>query len=247
MPGMEVLRRPPRLILMKIRNRDLNIFSMSALDLFASALGAFIVLAVIALPFFPNTHTIDDDELLERMGETEAELEEAREALAAETAEHDETREALAQCEAESAETAGALEETEQALAQCQQAAEANFLLVLISWGTNDDVDLHVTDPSSREFYYSSRRHPGTDARFEEDNTRGPGNEVWVHPDVTPGEYRIEYKMFSKRASRPATVRGAALHRNGRSEFPELALSRDEERRTAVTIIVEADGDVSLR
>lgn len=60
---------------MKIRNRDLNIFSMSALDLFASALGAFIVLAVIALPFFPNTSQVDDEELL---AELEAELEDAK-------------------------------------------------------------------------------------------------------------------------------------------------------------------------
>lgn len=243
---MEVLPLPLRLTRMKIRNRDLNIFSMSALDLFASALGAFIVLAVIALPFFPNTHTIDDEEMAERMGEVEAELEQTREELAAETAEHEETREALAECEADAAETAARLEETEEALGQCEQAAEANFLLVLISWGTNDDVDLHVTDPDGREFYYSSRRHAGTQARFEEDNTRGPGNEVWVHPDVTPGEYQIEYNMFSKRANDPATVRGAALHRNGRSEFPEMDLRRDE-RRTAVTIVVDADGDVSLR
>lgn len=39
---------------MKTRNREINIFSMSALDLFASALGAFILIALITLPFFPN-------------------------------------------------------------------------------------------------------------------------------------------------------------------------------------------------
>ncbi len=39
---------------MKPRSREINIFSMSALDLFASALGAFILIAIILLPFFPN-------------------------------------------------------------------------------------------------------------------------------------------------------------------------------------------------
>ena len=43
---------------MKIRNRDINIFSMSALDLFASGMGAFILLAVMALPFFGNVSKI---------------------------------------------------------------------------------------------------------------------------------------------------------------------------------------------
>jgi len=36
------------------RSKEINIFSMSALDLFASALGAFMLLAVIFFPFFPN-------------------------------------------------------------------------------------------------------------------------------------------------------------------------------------------------
>ena len=36
-------------------NREVNIFSMSALDLFASALGAFILIAIIALPYYLNT------------------------------------------------------------------------------------------------------------------------------------------------------------------------------------------------
>lgn len=37
------------------KKQEINIFSMSALDLFASALGAFILIAVIALPYYLNT------------------------------------------------------------------------------------------------------------------------------------------------------------------------------------------------
>ena len=40
---------------MKRRNREISIFSMSALDLFASALGAFILIAIVIFPYFPNT------------------------------------------------------------------------------------------------------------------------------------------------------------------------------------------------
>lgn len=46
---------------MKVRNREINIFSMSALDLFASGMGAFILLAVIALPFFGNVSSVPTD------------------------------------------------------------------------------------------------------------------------------------------------------------------------------------------
>ena len=47
---------------MKRNNKEINIFSMSALDLFASALGAFIILTVIFMPFFPNTFTSASEE-----------------------------------------------------------------------------------------------------------------------------------------------------------------------------------------
>ncbi len=40
---------------MKLQRRELNVFSMSALDLFASGMGAFVLLAITAMPFFPNT------------------------------------------------------------------------------------------------------------------------------------------------------------------------------------------------
>ena len=39
---------------MKKRNREINIFSMATLDLFASALGAFMLITIVLLPFFPN-------------------------------------------------------------------------------------------------------------------------------------------------------------------------------------------------
>ena len=43
---------------MKRRNREISIFSMSALDLFASALGAFILIAIVMFPYFPNTSRV---------------------------------------------------------------------------------------------------------------------------------------------------------------------------------------------
>ncbi|MCP4038455.1 MAG: hypothetical protein GY733_16055, partial [bacterium] len=37
---------------MRRRNRELNVFSMSALDLFAGAMGAFILIAVVLFPYY---------------------------------------------------------------------------------------------------------------------------------------------------------------------------------------------------
>lgn len=57
---------------MKPRRRELTVFSMSALDLFASGMGAFILLTIMALPFFPNTGDSDEE-----VAKLQAELEEA--------------------------------------------------------------------------------------------------------------------------------------------------------------------------
>ena len=65
---------------MKKRIRELNIFNMSALDLFASALGAFILITIVLLPFFPNLNmsAIEKAELEQakaELAQAEAELE----------------------------------------------------------------------------------------------------------------------------------------------------------------------------
>lgn len=43
---------------MRRRNRDINIFSISALDLFASAMGVFVLLTIILFPYYMKQHTV---------------------------------------------------------------------------------------------------------------------------------------------------------------------------------------------
>ena len=76
---------------MKKRRRELNIFSMSMLDLFASALGAFMLITIVLLPFFPNLNISGLEEAeLERekatLEQAKAELEQAETALEREKA-----------------------------------------------------------------------------------------------------------------------------------------------------------------
>ena len=59
---------------MKRRNRDIAIFGMSALDLFASAMGAFILIAIVIFPYFPNIGSADQrdlDQALRRLHQEE--------------------------------------------------------------------------------------------------------------------------------------------------------------------------------
>lgn len=105
---------------MKPRSRELSIFSMSALDLFASGMGAFILLAIMALPFFPNTGSapepVPEPEPAVDAGALEDALEVAER-------ERDEERQRAEQLAEELRQTIEELLNTSQARDQAQQQA----------------------------------------------------------------------------------------------------------------------------
>ena len=284
---------------MKRRNREVSIFSMSALDLFASALGAFILIAIVMFPYFPNTgmaaqsdldEALDQlraamgdsaeltrihDELNRAIGELREELSTCRnraDGLAADLGaaqeEIDELRGQLGDQAALQGELGACREEntSQQARIDAQQSRiddlerettsqqtriddleRRKFLLVSISWdgGEGDDVDMHVVDPNGNEYYYGDRVHPGSDARFEEDSLHGPGNELWLQPQVIPGEYRIYYNPFSL-DSTEVQVRGRVVHPTVRHEFRARRLVSGGARVLVATVVADDEGNVTV-
>ncbi len=208
---------------MKFRNREINVFSMSALDLFASALGAFILITVVLFPYFPNT-----GDSAERVADIKAELEAVEQRLhACETARQ--------RAEQQARETASQLQ-------QCREDLSKKFLLVLMSWGTADDIDLHVVNPQGKEFYYKRKRFPGVAGALEEDNIRGPGNEIWLHPAATPGDYKIYYKFYAQRVRGGAKVRGSVLTPEGKTPLPSKHMTRQGAKILVAVIKVDEQG-----
>ena len=249
---------------MRARSREINIFSMSALDLFASALGAFILIAVLLFPYFPNT-----GDSRERVAEVRAQLEQVQSQLQASQAELQASQAQLGACETQRQEVQAALDACEEQLASsasqdalgacesrnqqleanletCQAQARKKFLLVLMSWGTADDIDLHVIDPAGQEFFYQSRSFSGSRAKLEEDNTRGPGNEIWLHPAAEPGPYRIYYKYFGRRSNGGVRVRGAVLTPDGRTPLPNTTLRREGQKPLIATVTVDSEGNMRV-
>ena len=267
---------------MKRRSRDINVFSVSALDLFASALGAFILISIIFMVFFTKTST-DDGALAEAQAaveecNTERALVQGRLVWCrGQLAPHPAAEAALAECQAgmsacesaldqcgddlaaarsrsaelesQAAESGGASEQLARAdaeLAACRDALRKTFALVIMSWSTRDDVDLHVVDPQGREFFFNNKRMPGTPAALEEDNIQGPGNEVWLHPSATPGRYRICYKLYSHRTRRPLPVRGSVLWQDGKRALPLTTLSRRGQALLVAEIVARSDGGIAV-
>lgn len=255
---------------MKTRSKDINIFSMSALDLFASALGAFILVSVVLFPYFPNT---GDSEV--RVAEVRARLEQVQSRLHASQSQlaqaQDRLQAAQSQlgaCETQRQQVQAALDACEEQrrasvsqdalgacetrnrqiqteLESCQAQAKKKFVLVLMSWGTSDDIDLHVIDPAGREFFYQRRSFAGSRAKLEEDNTRGPGNEIWLHPAAEAGTYRVYYHYFSG-GSGSVRVRGAVLTPAGRTPLPMTRLRQQGDRPQVATISVDSEGNARI-
>ena len=278
---------------MRLRSKEINVFNMSALDLFASALGAFILITLVLFPYFPNTGDSQErvDEVKAQLAQSEAELEAAsaeleqtsaeleqtsaeleqlraqlkpgleqelqalREQLSACQAQRQEAQAALNACQAQQRDAAsmdsalGACEQRNQRMQQelqsCEQQLRKKFILVVISWSTNDDVDLHIIDPAGREYYYEKKFHSGSRAKLEEDNTRGPGNEIWLHPAAEPGRYRVYFKYYSG-SGRDVRVRGAVLTPRGRTELPGTVLRRVGEKPWVATIDVDDEGNAEV-
>ena len=249
---------------MKTRSKEINIFSMSALDLFASALGAFILIAVVLFPYFPNKSA---DKIKAQLAAVQAELEKTQSEAQASQAQlsacetqRQQVQAALDACEEQqrasvSQDALGACESRNQQLESnletCQALAKKKFLLVLMSWGTCGDIDLHVSDPAEREFFYRKPSISGSRAKLEEDNTRGPGNEIWLHPAAEPGTYRVYYKYFSLNSDegcrdRNTRVRGAVLTPEGRTSLPNRTLRRRGEKPLIATITVDAEGNMRV-
>ncbi|PCJ26897.1 MAG: hypothetical protein COA96_04515 [SAR86 cluster bacterium] len=238
---------------MKRKNREINIFSMSALDLFASALGAFILITIVLFPFYPNTGD-SPERIADVRAEVEAEIRALEVALQAAQLEAQNNQSQLsaavtqvASIQQELGSCSTSLDAIENDFDSCRIAMAQTFVLVVVSWGSADDVDLHIIDPRGNEYYYADERFDGSEAALEEDNTRGPGNEIWLSPRAIPGDYEIYLNMFSKSDDAPVSVRGSILHQEGRIALPDTSLSSEGQKPLVATFTVSEEGTVTIR
>lgn len=223
---------------MRRRNREINIFNLSMLDVIAGAMAAFLILMVILLPYY-DKDAIDQQAIIAELRQTLAQQQPALQAAQAEA------EAARAQAQASAAETE---HQRQRADALAQQLART-FLVLYVRWDTFDDVDLHVIDPSGAEFWWNEHKTlPGRPGELSEDAIIGPANEVWEIRDAPPGEYRIEVELFAIRdARKPVVVKGRLFHRDGSDAFNEIRLERLKQRARIATIRVDEAGRVSVR
>lgn len=218
---------------MQKRNREINVFNLSMLDVIASAMGAFLIIMVILLPYYKNDEVIR--QLRERIQQLEQELEQQQQVIQDQQQKIQEQAERIEQLERENQ--------------QLREQLANTFLIVIIDWKTKDhDVDLHVVDPAGHEFYYEKTSFPGVPGELSEDERYGPGVEVWEIREAPAGEYKVYYKFYDPHGnSEPAIVKGRVYFRDGVKNFREITLTRQGEKPSIATITVKNDGQVTVR
>ena len=176
--------------MIKKRLKEINVLSMSVVDLFACALGAFILIALILFPYYLKSDPIP--------------------------------------CPQESVE-------------------KKDYILVLMSWESKDDVDMYIKDPTGAVYSYKNTEYAHSPAQFAEDNEVGPGNEIWIHPpNVTPGIYEVSYHYYTKSSGSVLVEEAKIVTQENLYSIPNCRLTREGEQRLVAKINVDRARNIQV-
>jgi cell division protein FtsB len=219
----------------KRHNKEFNIFSMSILDLFASAMGAFLIIMLILIPYYLNAG--DAEKLVVKLRAENAKL----------TQQLKQQQERTIQCERQLARLQGELED-------CHEKLAHTFLAVALKWATpKHDVDLHVVDTDRNEFYYDKHNRtrsdfPSSNAELSVDTTRGPGIEIWENPRAKTGIYRIYVNLYSQHGNTAnPLVKTNLYYRDGALPLRDVTLTRVGNKVLIAIVEVKRGGEVVVR
>jgi hypothetical protein len=254
---------------MKPRNRDINIFNLSMLDVICGSLGAFILLMVILLPYYKKDNIDYQEEIRQIQQQLASAQLQTQQALTRASAAEAEARSArdraqtaeltLAQLQQNAGQPTRELEQqldaarqstrdAEQRAARAEQMLIKTFLVIYIRWNTpKQDVDMHVVDPVGAEFYYKKKTVSGRPGELSEDSQFGPGNEVWEIKEAPSGQYQIFGNLYARHgnADNP-TIKGRIFFRDGSKPLPEIVLTGEQVKKPIGVITVKDDGTVQF-
>ena len=238
---------------MRRPNRNIELFSLSVLDLFSAAMGAFIMIAIVLFPYYMKNADLVKE--AQRLGSQVADLQKGNADLQKGNAD---LQKVFGTCQADAAaaskradDNAKGASAANERLEKCMRIAGKNFMVAVIDWRVEGfDVDLHVLDTEKREFFYEKKSYPGSPAELSLDNRFGPGIEVWQHPDAAPGDYCVAYvlyEVFNRHKGNPNVslqINGKIFYRAGNVPLPAVTLTLNQRFAEAAAIKLRDDGSL---
>ncbi|MCF8031875.1 MAG: hypothetical protein K9K66_00205 [Desulfarculaceae bacterium] len=214
------------------------------LDVIASAMGAFLIIMVVIIPYFNK----DSQKLMEENRVLNKQIQQQQARIEAQQRKIHNQRQEVNRLQARAARQRKQVAAMQREVQSLRDKLKRTFLIVMVSWKTGrHDVDLHVVDPAGREFYYNKESYPGAPGMLSEDDKLGPGREVWVITQAPPGNYKVYYNLYDFRGNRrAAVVTGMVYHRDGFNPLPKTVLNREKHKVLVGTITVHGDGSVTI-
>lgn len=188
---------------MRRKNRELNIFSMSALDLFASSLGAFILITLILMPYYKK-----------------------QDSSVSETQQCPTAAPPCPVCPT-STPTCPSPPPPQPAVVMDK------LLLIQMFWTKKADIDLHVHTPDGHYYYERKEipNRPGqlTIDNTKGGSAGKLAKELWITFEPTLGNYKICYQYFAGNLP-TVQVWGKLQKPSGPVELPRVNLRPGEEK-----------------
>ena len=230
---------------MKARNREINIFNMSLLDILCGALGVFCFMTLVLFPYWRPTGANAED-LEKNKQAIEQELKDLKKKLG-ESADGKQMLQQVEQLEQRLQQQQGDLNRARQELAESDKKVEKlerrNPVVTTMTWTGPQDLDLFLEpvnfgyDGGKMTARMDPKKKQPTNFSGEtkSDYSSGPATEVWATRDaITGGEQKVYYKLLSANGSTsPTYVGGYFLANDNLSLLPDAQLSQE---KTAVWV-----------
>jgi hypothetical protein len=245
---------------MRAKNREVNIFNMSLLDILCGALGAFCFMMLVLFPYWkPKGSTAEDIE--RRYQSTMRELEEVKKKLARmpDSADLQRRIDRIArEYGSQKAELEKARREAEQAKEENSELRMRRPMVVTLTWASaSHEVDLYVrsrgktvsgkTAPMPEP---TQKQGPFFDGDKFTNSDGGPGTDVWMVRDVPLGsEFEVYYKFLDAKGNPgPASITSADVnHEGGFWNLPPVQIPKPGTVVFAGVIAFSPQGKLTFR
>jgi hypothetical protein len=252
---------------MKPKNKEVNIFNMSLLDILCGALGAFCFLMLVLFQYWKpegtevtktkeNTAQLEQklQDMMKQMqnmsnlppdvAEKLKQMAKDFESLSGEMAKLKAMlQQAQAQGEAYRRDAEQARGEAEAAKKEVTKYKMRNPIAMVMTTSTAaHDVDLYVKDAKMDEANPNKVQGVKWPGDVLYNSSYGPASDLWLMRDVPAGEYKVYYKFLDRRGNPDAArVDGYYLHHSSIIRLPRITLPNDRQVYMVGTIRVGAD------
>lgn len=242
---------------MKAKNKEVNIFNMSLLDILCGALGAFCFMMLVLFPYWrpggadAAAAQKDAEQLMQEIARLRQQAQASGNAQALE--------EGFQRLQQQMQQLQGQLNQARNQLQQKDEEIDRLSLrvplLVRADWTGRQDIDIYVQP----DFESGNKRKPGPpnpntkqqvffNGEVRTDCIQGPCGEMWLVRDVVAGrDVKIYYKVMAANASTEASnIRSYVIFDGNFYRLPEISMSQDKSVRHVATLRTDKNYKIQI-